>query len=261
MNPIVLEKPLAMQEAIVANSSHYPTEERQEKFNDMVKEVENKLHRQLIFKPYTFNNLLEMPSKEWLLEKIFGVKDVGMIYSAPGCGKTFVVIDMIIMLCTGNLWAGRFNVQRCLNVTYCAGEGVGGLPSRFKAAAKYYGITSLHNFTFYPIPPQLFDDGAEATIKQFCKEWQARQLEKAADALDVLIIDTLHTATVGADENSAQQMGKALHACRWIANELGCAVILVHHTNKTGGMERGSSALRGAMDTVPPNHWTRILLV
>lgn len=43
-------------------------------------------------------------------------------------------------------------------------------------------------------------------------------------------------------------MGKALHACRWIANELGCAVILVHHTNKTGGMERGSSALRGAMD-------------
>ncbi len=36
--------------------------------------------------------------------------------------------------------------------------------------------------------------------------------------------------------------------CRWAASELGCAVILVHHTNKSGISERGSSALRGGMD-------------
>jgi len=234
MNPIVVEKPLAMQETIVANSSHYPTKERQERFNEMVKEVENKLQRQLVFRPYTFNNLLEMRSKEWLLDQVFGPRDIGMIYGAPGCGKTFVVIDMILNLCTGNKWADKFNVLRCLNVAYCAGEGLGGLPSRFNAAAKHYNITLLHNFTFYALPPQLFEDSAEATIKQFCEEWKARQAKDETDTLDLLIIDTLHTATVGADENSAQQMGKALHACRWIANELGCAVILVHHTNKTG---------------------------
>jgi hypothetical protein len=43
-------------------------------------------------------------------------------------------------------------------------------------------------------------------------------------------------------------MGKVLHSCRLVANSLGCAVILVHHTNKSGSIERGSSALRGAMD-------------
>lgn len=57
-------------------------------------------------------------------------------------------------------------------------------------------------------------------------------------------------------------MGKVLHICRWAANELGCAVILVHHTNKSGASERGSSSLRGGMDfmikiekisDVPPN--------
>lgn len=155
---------------------------------------------------------------------------------------------MILSLCTGNKWADKFNVFRCLNVAYCAGEGLGGLPSRFNAGAKHYNITLLHNFTFYSLPPQLFEDSAKATIKQFCEEWKVRQATDETDSLDLLIIDTLHTATVGADENSAQQMGKALYACRWIANELGCAVILVHHTNKTGSMERGISALRGAMD-------------
>ena len=180
MNPIVIKKTLAVQEAIVADSSHYPTKERQEKFNEMVKKAESKLQRQLVFRPYTFNNLLEMRSKEWLLEQVFGPRDIGMFYGAPGCGKTFVVIDMILKLCTGNQWADKFNIPRCLNVAYCAGEGLGGLPSRFNAAAKHYDITLLHNFTFYSLPPQLFDNVAEATIKQFCKEWQARQLEKAA---------------------------------------------------------------------------------
>ena len=94
----------------------------------------------------------------------------------------------------------------------------------------------------------MYDDNAIATINRFCNEWKARQLEKDAKPLDVLIIDTLHTATNAADENSAQHMGKVLSSCRLAANDLGCAVILVHHTNKNGAIERGSSSLRGAMD-------------
>ncbi len=94
----------------------------------------------------------------------------------------------------------------------------------------------------------MYADNATATINHFCNEWKARQVAKEVAPLDVLIIDTLHTATVAADENSAQHMGKVLHSCRLAGNNLGCAVILVHHTNKGGSIERGSSALRGAMD-------------
>lgn len=208
--------------------------------------VEQQVKR--IFNPITFLDLLKMPSKEWLVSQVFGAGDIGMIYGPPGCGKTFVIIDMIIQLCRGQQWANRFEVTRPLNVAYCAGEGLGGLPSRFAAIAEHYDITSLHNFAFYPVPPQLYDDTAEATINHFCNDWKARQLAKEADALDVLIIDTLHTATIAADENSAQHMGKVLHSCRLAGNDLGCVVVLVHHTNKSGSIERGSSALRGAMD-------------
>lgn len=45
-----------------------------------------------------------MPSKEWLLDQVFGAGDIDMIYGAPACGKTFVVIDMILSLCTRNKW-------------------------------------------------------------------------------------------------------------------------------------------------------------
>lgn len=227
---------------------------------DIAREEEDLLQSKAaaqIFKPHSFFDLLSMPPKKWLLNQIFGAGDLGMIYGAAGCGKTFIVIDMIIKLCTGTQWADRFDVERSLNVAYCAGEGISGLPSRFGAAAKHHGVTSLCNFTFYKTIPQLYSetqsnfhgtDQEIATIKQFCFEWKARQLSKESEALDVLIVDTLHTATVTADENSAKDMGKVLQACRSVADELGCAVILVHHNNKTGSAERGSSSLRGAMD-------------
>lgn len=221
---------------------------RLSRFDEMEKEAESKLKDKLVFTPYSFDELLKMPPKEWLLDQVFGAGDIGMIYGPPGCGKTFVVIDMIVSLCTGQKWANEFDVTRCLNVAYCAGEGIGGLPSRFAAIVRHYNIANLENFVFYPIPPQLYDDQATATINHFCNEWKARQDAKEVAPLDVLIIDTLHTATVAADENSAQHMGTVLHSCRSAGNNLGCAVILVHHTNKSGSIERGSSALRGAMD-------------
>lgn len=125
------------------------------------------------------------------------------------------------------------------------------MPARFKAAATHHDVVKMPNFTFYKTMPQLYIENSDSditTIKQFVHQWQALQLHKETEPLDVLVIDTLHTATTEADENSAKDMGKVLHSCRWASSKLGCAVILVHHTNKNGVLERGSSALRGGMD-------------
>lgn len=251
MNPVISENSSKMQEAFNTKEAQHLTLDRLSSFEEMVKEAEGRSKDELIFIPYTFDELLKMPPKEWLLDKIFGEGDLGMIYGLPGCGKTFFIIEMIIILCTAKLLANRFAVKRRLNVAYCAGEGFSGLPSRFQAAAKHHGVVTMPNFTFFKTMPQLYvesEDSDITTIKQFVYQWRARQLNKEVEALDVLVIDTLHTATTEADENSAKDMGKVLHLCRWAASELGCAVILVHHTNKGGASERGSSALRGAMD-------------
>jgi RecA/RadA recombinase len=204
-----------------------------------------------VFTPYSFDDLMAMPEKQEIIKGIMGKRDLGMIFGPPGCGKTFVGISMIVSGCTGGQWAGRFDIPHPLNVAYCAGEGISGLPARFKAATEIYGITRLPGFTFFKTIPQLYTDDdsvTTVTIRQFVSEWKARQEAKQAAALDILFVDTLHTATTAADENSAKDMGKVLHLCRWAANELDCAVVLVHHSNKAGTGERGSSALRGAMD-------------
>jgi len=207
-----------------------------------------------LFKPLSLSGMLALPPKEWLIRDVLGAGDLVMLYGPPGGGKTFAVIDLIFAACLGQQFAKRFDVARALSVAYCAGEGVGGLPQRFAAAAEYYGVSELPGFTFFAAAPQLFtaldSDPTAETIGRFVAEWKARQAAGTAGRLDVLVIDTMHAATTGADENSAQDMGKVLAAIKGASRELGCAVLLVHHSNKQGSAERGSSALRGAMDAV-----------
>lgn len=203
------------------------------------------------FRPIRLPELLARPSKPWLIEGLIGPRDIGMIYGPPGSGKTFVVIDLVFAACLGRQFALQFAIDRPLTLAYCAGEGLSGLPARFAAAAAFYGVSDLKSFTFFETVPQLFlqrVDGNRQTVLQFVAEWQARQAANRAPALDLLIIDTLHSATVSADENSAKDMGLVLQLAKMVIGELGCAVLLVHHSNKAGTGERGSSALRGAMD-------------
>ena len=200
-----------------------------------------------VFVPLTLTDLLKLPPKEWLLEQVFGAGDLVMLYGPPGTGKTFVAIDMIFALCLQRQWGERFDVARPLSVAYCAGEGTGGLPQRFAAAAEYFAVDELPGFTFFVTTPQLHPKAATIeSISQFVDDWQARE----GGPLDLLVVDTFHSATVGAEENSATDTGFVLAALKMAQKALGCAVMLLHHTNKNGSAERGSSALRGAMDSM-----------
>ena len=200
------------------------------------------------FKPLTLAELLLLPPKVWLVDQFLGAGDLAMLYGPPGSGKTFVVIDLLFAACLGRQFAMRFDALRPLTVAYCAGEGVSGLPARFAAAAEHYGVSELPNLTVFDAAPQLFDGGSAEAIGRFVAEWQERQAAGQAQPLDLLVIDTMHSATVGADENSAQDMGRVLNVARDASKRLGCTVLMLHHSNKAGTAERGSSALKGAMD-------------
>lgn len=193
------------------------------------------------------DELMSLPPRRWLVHPLLGVGEIGMIYGESGIGKSFLVIDLLISCAAGQKFAGYFDVDEAVRVAYCAGEGTGGLAERFKAAIGGSGLDRAllkTNLTVCLDVPNLFEAGVG--LHQFIADYKA----SGREGLDLLVIDTLHSATAGANENSAQDVGKIEASIKYLRKTLGCAVLLVHHANRAGTGERGSSALRGSMDVM-----------
>jgi hypothetical protein len=73
------------------------------------------------------------------------------------------------------------------------------------------------------------------------------------EAIDLLVIDTIGDLSPWTDENSAPQVTEALAPLRLIT-ELGCAILLIHHLNKSDNGDglgiRGSTAIAASADVL-----------
>jgi hypothetical protein len=197
----------------------------------------------------SFDDLLRLPPKEWLAKGLFGPCDFAIIFGRENRGKTFITCDLIMSLISGQPFAGLFEVTRPCRIYYCTDEGRGGIPARFAAAARRHGLQTIRpeqlrvNFTV----PQLFDQKAETNWQNFI---QGVIDELGSNVPDVLILDTLFNATVGARENVSDDAGIAIAAAKLIRDTLGCTVILIHHSDKGDNWPRGTSAWMGSMDVI-----------
>jgi hypothetical protein len=206
-----------------------------------------------------FDTFLDRPPKQWKIKNVCGEKDIVVIFGGAGSGKTFTVIDLIYAASQGKDWVGRwdsdkqwhgkFEIARSLTVAYCFGEGSGGLPARFRAAEQLYGKPAA-DVIFVDNVPQLYKGKDVGGIDAFIKEYMAAQAKEEVPALDLLIIDTQATATLGADENSSTHMAEVIANAQKAIKMLGCAIILIHHATKSGESYRGSSVLHGAADSM-----------
>ncbi len=71
-----------------------------------------------------------------------------------------------------------------------------------------------------------------------------------AEPLRLVVIDTLATATAGADENSGKDMSVVLANIAQIAEKTGAHVQLVHHMNAEGKKLRGHTSVYANVDQV-----------
>jgi len=149
-----------------------------------------------------------------------------LLFGPSGTGKSFTAL----------------NIASCAaqntTVIYVAGEGLAGYAPRWEALKAYHGIESAE-LIFYTEALQLLD---------------TNELQQFIDALQdnkpgLVIIDTLARSAVGVEENSAKEMGAFIQACEVLREQLGCAVLLVHHTGVSGRI-RGSTSLYAAADSV-----------
>lgn len=175
----------------------------------------------------------------WIIKGILPSGDLIVVYGDSGSGKTFAVLDMAMAISRGVDWRGRKVHQG--RVIYIAAEGGGGFRKRLAAYAQHHGL-ELDDLPFgviHAAPNFLLKDDALDV---------ARAVEAAGGA-DVIVVDTFAQVMPGGNENSGEDMGKALAHCRGIGRKTGAVMIMVHHSGKDSSKgARGWSGLRAAAD-------------
>jgi predicted transcriptional regulator len=171
------------------------------------------------------NELDRLPPLSWLIEDFLPEGKLCVLFGSPGVGKSFVALDM------------GLQVAQEYPVVYVAAEGFAGYAKRKNAWYTHHKKASGNMF-FSADPLILMNsqnvDAFITTVNQVKPK--------------LIILDTLAWCMTGGDENSARDMQIVMAACRRIQQETGATILLVHHTVKRGGSERGSSALRGSAD-------------
>ena len=176
---------------------------------------------------------------EWLIKGVVPAADLVSIYGASGAGKSFVALDMAAAIARGVPWRGRKTKQG--RVLYVAAEGSGGYGNRVKALCDLYCIDAAAlNIAFVTLPPNVLEQGDISELVASAK---------AIGDIIFIIIDTLAQVTPGANENTSEDMGRALANLRLIGQATGATVMPVHHAGKDLSRgARGWSGMKGAMD-------------
>jgi hypothetical protein len=157
------------------------------------------------------------------------------INGPSGHGKSFVVLDFGACISTGTSWHGQRVTQA--SVCYVVAEGVRGTAKRARAWCRRHGLDST-GITFVPRPVQVGG-----------MEWEAFKAWCVAKRFGLVIFDTQARSTVGVDENDSTEMGQIVASLDEIRAITGACCMLVHHRGLRGDQGRGSSAVRGAMET------------
>ncbi len=195
------------------------------------------------FRFQTIDEMLREPFTGWRVRDLIPERGLVVVWGASGSGKTFAVLDMAAAIARGLPWCGRRTKRGA--VAYIAAEG--NLRSRGEAYMHHNGLTGadLSGLRVLNSSVDLLDPSAD--VEPLIAD--LRLLARETGGLAIVIIDTLNRVMPGGDENSSQDMGAVIGAAKRIEQEIGCAVLFVHHSGKDESKgSRGHSSLKAATD-------------
>jgi putative DNA primase/helicase len=175
---------------------------------------------------------------DYLIDDFLVEETTSLIWGPPGCGKSFVAIDMGLHIATGMAWHGHEVSQG--DVVYVCGEGFNGIPLRVGAWTKHHDYEG-------PIPFYMTHE-AVPIAKPGAAQSLIASIKAVSERPKLVIIDTLNRNFGGGSESDQDDMDLYLDASHILVKDLGCNVLTVHHSGKdpTRG-PRGSTALPGAV--------------
>lgn len=154
-----------------------------------------------------------------------------MLYGPPGSGKSLIALDWAIRAADDGL------------AVYVVGEGADGIPGRLGAWHRVHDAEPAEELHLWRGAVQVVDTGQLADLVENIKRVAAER--KCVPRL--VVLDTLARCSLGLDENSAGDAALVAAAVEKL-QELGVAVVVVHHPDKGGRGLRGSGAYLAAID-------------
>lgn len=185
-----------------------------------------------------FSHWREFPAPEFVIDGLLEHRALTAVIGAPGVGKSGAVLDMAASIALGKRWMGRATLGQ--RVMYLPGEGLSGAVQRLLA------WEAAHDAD---VGEDLLVGDSIIQVAASPAAWSAVMRKMLEFQVGLIIIDTFARASVGLEENSATDVGKAISRFDQVRKGTGAGLMVVHHTNKTGASGRGSSALNGALDT------------
>jgi hypothetical protein len=188
---------------------------------------------------------LHYRAPEFVIDGLLETETLGLIFGDPGCGKSFLAVDIASSVATGTPFHGRATKQG--PVFFIAGEGHNGLARRFTAWAEAHRVPLNTAPLFKSERAAQFLDTASAGAVTDAVANLSDQYGSPA----LIIVDTLARNFGAGDENNTRDMSEFVVAIDDLrARFPGCAVLIVHHSGHADKQRaRGAMALKGALDT------------
>lgn len=198
---------------------------------------------------FTRADKIEFRPTDWLIEHWLVRNTLAGLVGPSGAGKSFLAIEWACRVATGSRWIG--NPVASGAVFYLAGEGQQGIRKRIAAWENHYAIPIADKPLFLGDSLPFLTDQLQAGGTVAAIEDQAEEVffQNGAEP-SLIVIDTVARAMGGANENSAEDMGKLVSSMDWLRDRFKACVLAVHHTGHGDqGRARGSSAFLAALDS------------
>ena len=175
--------------------------------------------------------------RNYLVKGLLANTGLAVIWGPPKCGKSFWAADLGMHIALG--WDYRGHRVQQAPVVYVALEGRHGFPARVEAFRRHHGVDSA---PFYLLTTSLDLVAKSSELIAAIKAQLGENLPGA------LFLDTLNRSLVGS-ESKDEDMARFLAAAESVAQELSCAVVIVHHCGIDASRPRGHTSLSGAVES------------
>ena len=176
------------------------------------------------------------PPIPWIVEGVFSEGSLSVVFGEPGSKKTFSMIDATVCVTMGKQWL-NFNVHKVPGLIVDEESGKRRLFERIGASMRAHGAKKGLPLGFVTL--EGFD------LSKFADIQKLRRLVHQTKA-KIILLDAFTDFSHG-DENSVKDTQPVLSSLRSIAEETQSAIVVIHHSGKSGGY-RGSSSIMGGVD-------------